>query len=256
MESGADRIAAWHLLALLRTADRDWEGATKACEAGVDVWESAEQEWEAEEGTLDRVAQASVDPGEEAGVVGHDFAVTESSDDRAATRTSGNDSPPILSPAEMYPNAPSSLLPDGTLTPLPRPPRPAPASALLDRAARLQDVIALRQTLNAVLEKRFGPTHALLGHQELFAFYKARSGTSGRGRYALSGARSVADSIAGSTVALGTGRSVRGLQPSGSLGAGSVLGLDKLREGGLGMTALGGRGDEQEEVIDGSIING
>ncbi|CAK9779362.1 unnamed protein product [Cutaneotrichosporon oleaginosum] len=55
-------VRSWHLLALLLTATGDWEGALKACEAGVTLWEADDEALAAEEGDLPTVNGHGVTP--------------------------------------------------------------------------------------------------------------------------------------------------------------------------------------------------
>ncbi|WVW81915.1 hypothetical protein I302_103918 [Kwoniella bestiolae CBS 10118] len=148
LEMDPTNVQAWHLLALLLTARRDWEGALKACEAGISVWEADEEVSSSQE---DLLAE-------------HDI---ESKDFAIQPPTSTN---PTISERSFT----SQLInKDGSFPHLNiSPPRTTP----LSKSARLEHVIRLRQTLNVIIEKIQGPELAMLKQQELFAFFSARSG--------------------------------------------------------------------------------
>ncbi|BEI84707.1 hypothetical protein CcaverHIS002_0501080 [Cutaneotrichosporon cavernicola] len=48
-------VPSWHLLALLLTASGDWEGALKACQTGVALWEADDEALAADDGDLPTV---------------------------------------------------------------------------------------------------------------------------------------------------------------------------------------------------------
>ncbi|WRT63735.1 uncharacterized protein IL334_000658 [Kwoniella shivajii] len=147
LELDPSNVQAWHLLALLLTARRDWEGAMKACDAGVSVWEQDEESSAGEEEL----------PGNDSGntVESRDFAIIPPT--------------PMDSPTELHP----LILKDGSFPHLSiSPPRTTP----LSRSAKLEHVMRLRMTLNVIIEKQQGPELAMLKQQELFAFFSARSG--------------------------------------------------------------------------------
>ncbi|WVR03497.1 hypothetical protein IAU60_000488 [Kwoniella sp. DSM 27419] len=184
LELNPDSVQAWHLLALLLTARRDWVGATKACEAGISVWEQDEETAEQDLPTDEQVTTAD-------GVGSRDFAVVPPS---PSTRS-------IQSPVDQ-----DVLLRDGSF---PYIHIASPETTPLSRSARLEHVIRLRMTLNVIIEKTQGPEMAMLKQQELFAFFSARSGknrgtmgyTTGFGK--AGGMRSIASR--GSLSALATG---------------------------------------------------
>lgn len=145
------------MLTLLLSAKGDWEGAGKAGEAGVGVWEVADEEEEEElEGG---------NGGERMeGVEARDFAAPEA---RSTTSPQPMASQPILSSSG---------------TPLPFPPSPSNTNLVTPkgRQTRLSHVIQLRMTLNIIAEKTLGCEVAMWKQQELFAFFSARSGDKGR----------------------------------------------------------------------------
>ncbi|GMK58530.1 hypothetical protein CspeluHIS016_0505620 [Cutaneotrichosporon spelunceum] len=55
LELDGRSVHSWHLLALLLTASGDWEGAQKACEAGVALWEAKDEALAADERDLPAV---------------------------------------------------------------------------------------------------------------------------------------------------------------------------------------------------------
>lgn len=153
LEIDSGNVQSWHLLALLLTAKGDWEGARKACDTGVSVWEADES---ADDIVEDEEIAA---PALDAGVESHDFAASPS---RSMTAMSSSMS---VSPA------PSLLRPSGSLTSL-----PLPTKMKTPRTRRLQNVIRLQMTLNVIIEKVDGAAAAMICQQDLFAFFSARSG--------------------------------------------------------------------------------
>lgn len=151
LELDSRNVQSWHLLALLLTAQNDWAGAAKAGEAGVSVWEQGDEiDREEEEDVLGNPSES--DP-------------TIESKDFAATTPSGTtkmSSEPLLEPSGAFTSLRSS----------PTPSSQAPSL----RSKRLEAVIQLRMTLNVIAEKVQGPEVAMFRHQELFAFFSARSG--------------------------------------------------------------------------------
>ncbi|KAK8845479.1 hypothetical protein IAR55_006192 [Kwoniella newhampshirensis] len=196
LELDSRNLQAWHLLALLLSAKRDWESAIKACEAGVSIWEEDEELHAGEDGFGggDVVLDANVEA--------RDFAVVPLT-------------PSIAQPPATLQSRPllhrDGCFPDLDVTP--------PSTTPLSRSARLEHVIRLRMTLNVVIEKTQGPEAAMLKQQELFAFFSARSG---RNRNTL-----------GYSPGFGKGGGMKSVTSSGSLAAmGSVAGGE---DGGRGL---------------------
>nr|XP_018266799.1 uncharacterized protein I303_00777 [Kwoniella dejecticola CBS 10117]OBR88957.1 hypothetical protein I303_00777 [Kwoniella dejecticola CBS 10117] len=155
LELDSSNVQAWHLLALLLTSRRDWEGALKACEAGISVWEADEEVSASEEDLLNTI---------DSDVEAKDFAAVQSS-------TSTDPSQEREQPSEE--GHKQILVKDGSFPYLEiSPPKTTP----LTKSARLEHVIRLRMTLNTIIEKTQGPELAMLKQQELFAFFSARSG--------------------------------------------------------------------------------
>ncbi|OCF45189.1 hypothetical protein I317_00992 [Kwoniella heveanensis CBS 569] len=187
LELDSQNIQAWHLLALLLSAQRDWEGAMKACEAGVSVWEQDEELAAEEEEQAPSASDTNIDT--------KDFAVIPPSSSTQTGQLASTSTSKIL-------------LRDGTFPHLSiSPPRTTP----LSRSAKLEHVIRLRMTLNVVVEKTQGPEMAMLKQQELFAFFSARSGKN-RGRLGYGagfgkggGMKSVASSSSMAALAGGAG---------------------------------------------------
>jgi hypothetical protein len=150
LEADSKHVQAWHLLALLLSAQGDWDGASKAAEAGVSVWEEDEaNDVDEEDGNAGGAAQA--------GVSSRDFADTSGNQEEGSTLVEA-----ILLPSGAF--QPSRLRSDSSLS--------SPAT----RAQRLGNVIRLRMTLDVIAEKTQGPDGAMARQQELFAFFSARSG--------------------------------------------------------------------------------
>ncbi|WVQ93775.1 hypothetical protein IAU59_000853 [Kwoniella sp. CBS 9459] len=209
LELDSRSIQAWHLLALLLSAQRDWEGATKACEAGVSVWEQDEESaaQEEEQGYSQNLGDADVDA--------RDFAVIPPSPSTHSIQ------PPSTSSARL-------LLLDGTFPYIAiSPPRTTP----LSRSAKLEHVIRLRMTWDVIVEKTQGPEMAMLKQQELFAFFSARSGKNrgklgyGAGFGKGGGMKSVASGSSLSALASGGGT---GTATGYGTTTGSVDGKDGL----------------------------
>ncbi len=153
LELDSKNVEAWHLLALLRTADKDWQGALKAVEVGLQTWETAESSFAGPD--AGQQADSSLSP--------RDFAV------QGATPTAA-DTPAATSPARHALISGSVLLPAANDQTTARPPLPA--------SKRLEMVIQLRMTEAVIVEKLHGQEVALQRQQESFAFFSARSGYS------------------------------------------------------------------------------
>jgi len=171
LELDSRNVQAWHLLALLLTAQKDWEDASKAGEAGISVWEQDEENEVSDE---EIVSGSSDDPN----IASRDFA--------SATH-----------PVAVEMNNEPLLLPSGNF----HPPHigSQPPSSALSRAKRLENVISLRMTMNVVAEKILGQEVAMLRQQELFAFFSGRSGKN-RGLHGGVGTRGLVGSQSYSSV--------------------------------------------------------
>lgn len=149
LELDTGNVEAWHLLALLRTAQKDWDGALKAIGVGIQTWEAEEEE---EEKPSQAAGSAAINE--------KDFAATSTDNTPiAAARTSTNTS---LIDGHIL----SRLATSHSFTPP------------LTPGARLSIVIQLKMTEAVIIEKLFGPDQALQKQQESFAFFSARSGYS------------------------------------------------------------------------------
>ncbi|WWC85911.1 uncharacterized protein L201_000781 [Kwoniella dendrophila CBS 6074] len=196
LELDSTNVQAWHLLALLLTARRDWEGALKACEAGISVWEQDEEEAAQDED----FSLSSNDSSNE--VESKDFAIRPPT----PTTTNTNANTSTLDNQHQHQQQQPLILKDGSFPHLSISP---PRTTTLSRSVKLEHVIRLRMTLNVIIEKTQGPEIAMYKQQELFAFFSARSGKnrkklgyhSGFGK--SSGLKSVTSS--GSLSALNTG---------------------------------------------------
>ena len=162
IEIRASDIQAWHLLALLLTAQGDWNAAAKACDAGVAVWEQEEER---------ELLEA-----EGAGTGGNpddsDPAI-ETKDFAGSTSTSGP-SVAITAPPSQT-NSEPLLFASGEFKPTRIMIRPTHPPAV-NRVVRLEHIIRLRMTANVIAEKTQGCEIAMLRQQELFGFFSARSG--------------------------------------------------------------------------------
>lgn len=151
LELDQQNVQSWHLLALLLTAGQDWEGAAKACEAGVDVWEHDE---DASIDELDESARSGNPNEGDPTVDSKDFGAA-----KQATRPAENisASPLVLRSGAIRQRAPYS------------PPPPT-------RSKKLENVIRLRITHKVIIEKIQGPESAMEEAEDLFAFFSARCG--------------------------------------------------------------------------------
>ena len=171
LELDSRNVQAWHLLALLLTAQKDWDAASKAGEAGIAVWE---QDEEKELSNEDIFNGGMDDPT----IASKDFA-------------------DAVLPEAVPANNEPLLLPSGKFHP-PHIMSQPPASAV-SRAKRLENVISLRMTMNVVAEKILGQEVAMLRQQELFAFFSGRSGKN-RGLHGGIGTRGLVGSQSFSSV--------------------------------------------------------
>lgn len=151
LELDGQNVQHWHLLALLLTASKDWEGAAKACEAGVEVWEQDEED--------------NADDLDESPLTGNPNEGEPSVDakDFASAR-------PATLPAENTTSAPI-VLPSGAIQPR-APYTPPPPT----RSKKLENIIRLRITYKVIIEKTQGAEAAMEEAEDLFAFFSARCG--------------------------------------------------------------------------------
>lgn len=151
LELDQQNVQVWHLLALLLTASKDWEGAAKACEAGIRVWEEDEED--------------SAEEIEESGLSGHPGALEPNvgSKDFATAQ-------PATLPAENTPSAPL-IIQSGALRSHQPFKQPSPT-----RSKKLENVIRLRSTYKVIIEQTQGPEMAMEEAENLFAFFSDRSG--------------------------------------------------------------------------------
>ncbi|WVN90955.1 uncharacterized protein L203_106200 [Cryptococcus depauperatus CBS 7841] len=164
LEMDEKNVEGWHLLSILLTAQGDWEGAGRACDAGVKVWQEREDRLVFEPSSS---FTSQTVPNEEGVAV--EGSITES-----------------LVPM---------LLPTGVFTSL-----PPLCPALPPCAARLAQVIRLRMTLNAIVEKTSGCEAAMIKQQELFAFFSERCGRGGSKRGSTTGSKNDDGSLTGSYI--------------------------------------------------------
>ena len=153
LELDSRNIQSWHLLALLLTATREWADAAKAGDAGVSVWEQADEADRAEdEGPLGNPDE------NEPTVEARDFGASS----HTPVESTYTSSEPLLQSSGEFSTARASASQTDSM----------PTS----RVKRLQHVIQLRMTLNIIAEKMQGSEIAMLRHQDLFAFFSIRSG--------------------------------------------------------------------------------
>ncbi len=163
LELDPQNIEAWHLLALLLTAQRDWQGAAKAVQVGIETWEQVEEEM-ARRSAVPQSAVPPVDPS----LQQKDFAESTSARISAV---------PTTTPTSRDAQYPWILLASSGVTPLP----PSPSDQLstpLSPSRRLAKVIQLRMTQAAIVEKLEGPGAAMWRQQDTFSYFSARSGYS------------------------------------------------------------------------------
>lgn len=166
LELDTNNLEAWHLLALLLTAQKDWQGAMKAIKAGIETWEEMEE-------CLAKQEIAVSAKGNSLGLVDSsiqqkDFAITSAPDSRNPSKSDTN-------PGEetVFDNIqlilPTGLLPIDPIFSI----KSIPS---LSHARRLAKVIQLRMTQAVIVEKVEGPGSAMWRQQETFAYFSARSG--------------------------------------------------------------------------------
>ena len=144
-------------MALLLSASKDWEGATKACEAGVRIWEDDEEHDAAES-----EESPTGNPDENEPTIG--------------TKDFASPNPIVTQPMEPTTAAPIILRSGAIRSPAPL--SPAPPS----RSKKLENVIRLRITYKTIIEKTQGAEPAMEEAETLFAFFSERSG-SGRANF-------------------------------------------------------------------------
>ncbi len=231
LELDSSNVQAWHLLCLLLTAQGDWKSAVTAGEAGVGVWESAEEESEEMLSEQFQIGVTVVD--QDPTVESKDFALTSSSPTPSPETSSSS---PPKSKSSTQPS--HILLSSGYILPLPLTPLTMP----IPKSKRLEQVIQLRMTLNVITEKVSGAEQAMLRQQELFAFFSARSGRNRLGR----GASSIlATGTGGSPSFVGTRereRQVSGVGTGAAVGTGPGLTLAPGDGNGLGAGIVTGKG--------------
>ncbi len=169
IELDPENIEAWHLLALLRTAQKDWDGALKAIGVGIQTWEAGEEDETQGNLVTSQVADSSTQE--------IDYGAKPTATDPIAT---------LQTPAGVH-----HLISGHVLRPFPTlhdsftPP--------LSPSSRLSVVIQLKMTEAVIIEKVFGPDQALQKQQESFAFFSARSGYSRSGSEGSVAGRSTKD---------------------------------------------------------------
>jgi tetratricopeptide (TPR) repeat protein len=157
LELDQQNVQAWHLLALLLSASKDWEGATKACEAGIRIWEDDEENDAAES-----EESPTGNPDENEPTIG--------------TKDFASPTPTVTQPTETISAAPIILRSGAIRSPAPLSPAPP------TRSKKLENVIRLRITYKTIIEKTQGAEPAMEEAENLFAFFSERSG-SGRSNF-------------------------------------------------------------------------
>ena len=182
IELDSKNVQAWHLLALILTAQGDWDAASKAGEAGVSVWEEGEMA-----DTTDEDGPSENPDESNPSIAAKDFAAAPSV-------------PTIPTIIAVTPPVSSRplLLPSGSFNP-PRIQSRPPGPTSMSRAKQLENVIRLRMTLNIVVEKTLGPDVAMLRHQELFAFFSGRAGKN-RGQHQGAYSRGMTGSVSATSM--------------------------------------------------------
>lgn len=163
IELAPSNVEAWHLLTLLLTASKDWAGALKASQAGIDTWETVEREM-AKSQPVEDVGPVDVVP---FGVSTRDYALDDEGTEHEQDERS-HESQSIIVDRSVLPIAKSSIASS-----------PPPATA----ATRLANVIQLRMTQAVIVEKLYGPDEAMIRQQETFAYFSSRTGYSRPGGY-------------------------------------------------------------------------
>jgi tetratricopeptide (TPR) repeat protein len=165
-------VEAWHLLALMLTATKDWTGALKATSAGISTWEANERDLALQQ----PITESGIIAADPVGVSSRDFAQDATNDTESfqvAVPT------PIIVGQSVSPNPVLA-----TSVPL------IPAVV----TARLAVVIQLRMTQAVIVEKLDGVEGAMMTQQDTFAYFSSRSG------YARPGEPDTAGSADGGSV--------------------------------------------------------
>lgn len=152
LELDQENVQLWHLLALLLTASKDWEGAAKACEAGIRVWEEDEED--------------SAEEIEESGLSGN----PNDGEPNVGSKDFASSPSPATLPAEIT-SSPPLVLRSGSIRTHQPHIQPAPT-----RSKKLENVIRLRITQKVIIEQTQGPETAMEEAEDLFAFFSNRSG--------------------------------------------------------------------------------
>jgi tetratricopeptide (TPR) repeat protein len=151
LELDQQHVQAWHLLALLLSASKDWEGATKACEAGVRIWEEDEE---------NDAAESEESP----------TGNPDENEPKIGTRDYASPNAAVSLPTGPTTAAPIILRSGAIRSPAPLSPTPP------TRSKKLENVIRLRITYKTIIEKTQGAEPAMEEAESLFAFFSARSG--------------------------------------------------------------------------------
>jgi hypothetical protein len=156
-------VPAWHLLALLLSARKDWSGASRATQVGVDTWEIREEQ-------LQKLRPPPVSsmveppPTETAplgATVSHlDFALQQQREQVEASDESLPAEKVLIEWEELV----ALEMPHDTATIGP-----------LKTAARLTEIIQLRITQAVIIEKTEGSNHALAKQHETFIYLSNKS---------------------------------------------------------------------------------
>lgn len=147
LEQDPAHVNGWHLLALLLSGQRDFVGALKAIEVGIESWEAAEE-------VEERKKMTSVP----------ELPLT------VGARDFGAKSSPA---ADAFVTSASVISEDR----IKRPHRSHVASLPSTPSARLANVIQLRMTEAVILEKIDGPAQAMIRQQQTFSYFSERSPT-------------------------------------------------------------------------------
>lgn len=145
LEQDPAHINGWHLLALLLSGQRDFFGALKAIEVGIEAWEAAEEEEERRKMPTHPELPSSVST--------RDFGV------KASPRSEDFAMGAVIVSDRLKKLHRSSNGRDLPLTP----------------SERLANVIQLRMTEAVILEKIDGPAQAMVRQQQTFSYFSARS---------------------------------------------------------------------------------
>lgn len=156
-------IPAWHLLALLLTAHKDWSGASRATQVGVETWEIREERLQS---LRPPPAFSMVEPPPteiaplEATVSHLDFALHQQREQTGAP--------------DIHPLTERVLIEWEELVPIEMPHDTASLGPL-KTAERLTEIIQLRISQAVIIEKTEGPNHALAKQHETFVYLSNKS---------------------------------------------------------------------------------